>query len=219
MKQWNEVFKKEGKFFIEPQEDMAKIVNIFKKKGVKRVLDLGCGSGRHIVYLAKNGFDAYGIDIAEEGIKIARNWLKDEKLRANLKVGSMYKNLPYKDNFFDAIISIWALHHERLNNVRKAIKESERILKPNGLVFITLFKRNLKSSPPNKIIKKRKYQKADYMVIEPSTYIPLEGHEKGLPHFLFNKFIIKKEFHNFKIKDIWVGTSKRHYCFVGKLKK
>jgi len=54
-KAWDKAFKKEGKIFTKPQEDMPKIVKLFKKSGVKKVLDLGCGSGRHVVYLAKNG--------------------------------------------------------------------------------------------------------------------------------------------------------------------
>jgi 2-polyprenyl-3-methyl-5-hydroxy-6-metoxy-1,4-benzoquinol methylase len=99
MKQWNEAFKKRGKIFLEPQEGMLKIVNIFKKNNVKKVLDFGSGTGRHVIYLAKNGFDAYGIDIAEEGIKITKGWLKKEKLKADLKIGSMYQNLPYNNNF------------------------------------------------------------------------------------------------------------------------
>ena len=105
-KQWDKIFRKYGKFFTKPQEDIPRIVKLFKRKGIKRVLDLGCGSGRHIVYLARRNFDVYGIDIAPEGIKIARDWLKNEGLEANLKVSDIYQPSPYKDNFFDAIISI-----------------------------------------------------------------------------------------------------------------
>lgn len=220
MKQWNEVFKKKGKVFLKPQEDMARIVRIFKKNGVKKVLDLGCGTGRHLIYLAKNDFDVYGIDIAEEGIKIANKWLKDEKLKANLKVGSMYKKLPYEDNFFDTVISIQALHHERIVNVRKAIMEIERILKPGGLIFATFFKRKFRRPYAlNTIVKKFGQQGSDYKIIGNRTYIPIDGHEKGLPHYVFNKREIKKEFGNFKVCDIWVESSNRHYGFLGKLKK
>jgi 2-polyprenyl-3-methyl-5-hydroxy-6-metoxy-1,4-benzoquinol methylase len=57
---------------------------------------LGCGSGRHVVYLAKNGFEVYGIDIAKSGIKIAKEWLKDEKLKANLKAEIFTRNFHTK---------------------------------------------------------------------------------------------------------------------------
>jgi ubiquinone/menaquinone biosynthesis C-methylase UbiE len=222
MKQWNEAFKKKGKIFLEPQENMAEVVKLFKKKEVKKILDLGCGTGRHLIYLAKNKFDVYGIDIAEEGISQSRKWLKSEGQKANLKIGSMYEKLPYKDNYFDAIVSIQALHHERIINVRKAIKEVERILKPGGLVFMSFFKRKLKKAySPTTIVKKFGKQQADYKIIEPRTYMSVGGIEKGLPHYMFNKKEIRKEFHNFKIYDIWVDSRgySKHYCFLGELKK
>lgn len=135
-KAWDRVYREHGKFVTEPQEDMPKIVELFKKSGIKRVLDLGCGSGRHIIFLAKNGFETYGIDIAEEGIKIAKDWLREEGLKAEVTVGDIYKKLPYPDNFFDAIISIKTLHHGRIEWIRRCIREIKRVLKPNGWIFI-----------------------------------------------------------------------------------
>lgn len=105
MKQWNEIFKKYGKVFLEPQEDTERVAEIFRKNGVKKILDLGCGTGRHSVFFTKRGFDVYGIDIAEEGIRMTKEWLKKEGLRSKLKTGSIYGKLPYEANFFDAVIS------------------------------------------------------------------------------------------------------------------
>jgi len=45
MKQWNEIYKTKGKVFLKPQEDLGKIVKVFKKFGVRKVFDLGCGTG------------------------------------------------------------------------------------------------------------------------------------------------------------------------------
>jgi len=218
MKQWNKLFKRYGKVFTKPQEDVPKIVKIFKKHNIKRVLDLGSGSGRHTVYLAKQGFKVCGIDIAKQGIKITRNWLKKEKLRASLKVSNIYKKLPYKNNSFDAIISLQTLHHGKIKKIRKLIKEIGRILKPGGLIFITVRKAlKVKGWKKNKIvIHKFRKQKTRYKVIGARLYVPIEGGEKGLIHFCFNKALIRKEFRNFKIFDIWIR--KGHYCFIGKLK-
>jgi SAM-dependent methyltransferase len=212
--QWNKIFKEEGVVFTKPHEDMNKIVKIFKKNGVKRVLDLGCGSGRHLVYLSKHGFDVYGIDIAEHGIKLSKEWLRKEGLKANLKIGDIYKKLPYEDNFFDAIISIRTLHHNKIEKIRKLIKELESVLKPGGMIFITvskkLTKKELRKIPKDKIWKIK--------IIAPRTYIPLGRGEKGLIHFWFNKTILRKEFKNFKIHDIWIEKDKHHYCLLGSLK-
>ena len=43
-----------------------------KKHGVKRVLDLGCGAGRHCVLLAGSGFEVVGIDVSKYALKMAR---------------------------------------------------------------------------------------------------------------------------------------------------
>lgn len=218
MKQWNEIFKKHGKVFTKPHEDMAKIVKQFKAHHVNKVLDLGSGTGRHVIYLAKHGFDVSGIDIAQKGIEITKDWLKKEKLKAHLTTGSFYQRLPYQDNFFDAVISTSAIHHAKIGEVRKAIQEIERILKPNGLIFIVVRKRKFRNWTKSKIVEKYGEQKTNYKVIAERTYIPIEGGEKGLAHYLFNRKLLKKEFKNFKIIDIWVDTDKRHYCLLGSMK-
>lgn len=181
-------------------------------------MDLGCGSGRHVIFLAKHGFNVYGFDIADEGMKITRQWLKKEKLKANLKIGSIYKKLPYQNNFFDAVISTHAIHHGKIEDIRKAIRELERVLKPGGLIFVTFRKRKFRKFYPNfAIIEKYGQQKVNYKVISPRTYAPTEGGEKGLPHYLFNKELIRKEFKHFKINELWVSPNGRHYCLLGKL--
>lgn len=220
-KQWDKIFKKCGKVFTKPQENISKITKLFKKKGVKKVLDLGCGSGINLVYLAKHGFEVYGIDNSPTAIKIAKNWIKEKSLKADLKINNIYKRLPYKDNLFDAVISIKTIHHARIKNIRKATKEIERVLKPGGLLFITVRRRRFNKKTWSKYIIDEKYEKriTKYKVLASSrAYIPLEGGEKGLIHYLFNKKLLKKEFRNFKIYDIWVESDKRHYCLLGELK-
>lgn len=212
MKEWNRIFKKQGKVFLKPQEDIPRIVKLFKKNGVKKILDLGCGSGRHMVYLAKHGFEIYGIDIAPKGIEITKDWLRKEQLKANLKIGNVYKKLPYPNNFFDALVSTQILHHNRIRNIRKLIKEIERIIKPGGLIFITVSKKgSIKNIPKEKMWKIK--------FIAPRTFIPSSHDEKGLIHYWFNKKLLRKEFKNFKIYDIWVDFKGRHYCLLGELRR
>ena len=221
-KQWNKIFKERGKVFKKPQEDIPKVVKLLKKKDAERILDLGCGSGRHSVYLAKQGFNVYGIDIAKSGIKIAKEWLKEEDLKADLKIRDIYQELPYPDNFFDAIISTQTLHHARIERIRKLIGEMERILKPKGLIFVTV-RRALRAKgwKKNKIVihkwKGWKKKKVKYKIIDYRTYVPIEGDVKGEIHFNFTKKLIKKEFKNFEIPKIWI--KKGHYCFFGELKE
>lgn len=205
LKQWDEIYKRYGKFFVNPQEGMERIVGVFKEHNVKKVLDLGCGSGRHLIFLAERGFEVYGIDLAETGIKIAKDWLDEKDLHAELKIGSVYEELPYEDDFFDAVVSIRVLHHARIGDIRKAIKEIQRVLKSRGLIFITVRKRTPKK------------RRLKFIALDSRTYIPVEGDEKDLIHYLFNKRLLRREFRNFEIHDIWVDRE-NYYCLLGESK-
>jgi len=208
--QWNEVYKNEKR--PKPiQEDFPDVVKVFKEHNVNRVLDLACGSGRHLVYLASEGFSVYGLDISKEGITKAQAALKEKHLKADLVVGSMYQRLPYETDFFDAIICIRALHHGTIEEISRAIKEMERVLKPKGLIYVTVRKR----------IPKREMLPHKY--IAPRTYVPTEGKEKGVVHYLFNKKLLEKKFKNFKILRLKADHGPKkweaYYSLLGELKQ
>src|SRR3989338_2127374 len=207
-KQWNEVYVNDN-FTKKPQRNLPQIANFFKLNNISRILDLGCGSGRNIVYLAKEGFEMYGLDISSEGVHKTKLWLKKEGVNASLKVRSMYGKLPYQKNYFDAIMCIRTLNHGTIQDIRKAISEIKRILKPNGFIYLTVVKGITKS-----------LQK-DYTFIDSRTYVPLGGREKGVIHYLFNKNILEKEFKDFKIIKLSTNKSLKnkdeYYVLFGKL--
>lgn len=194
---WNEIFKRRGRVFLEPHEDMPRVVRILKKSGATTVLDLGCGTGRHVVYLAKNGFSVFGLDHSPEGIKASRQWLSDEKLDADLQVQDMTDRLPFNDGLFDAVVSVQVVHHAEMAMIRHVVREVTRVLKPAGFVFVT--------------VPKTRNQARTYEQIEENTFVPLDGPEKGLPHHYFTPRELRGVFGVFDIKDIRID-SVEHYC-------
>ncbi|MEM2936138.1 MAG: class I SAM-dependent methyltransferase [Candidatus Bathyarchaeia archaeon] len=108
-----------------------------KEKGMSGaiILDAGCGEGRNSIYLAKQGFKIYGIDIALPAIETGKRWVKSEGLTemVNLRVGDITK-LPYEDNFFDAVIDSYTM--EFIPKKEDYVKEVVRVLKSEGLFFI-----------------------------------------------------------------------------------
>ena len=197
---WNGVFKTRGKFFTDPHEDMPDVVTLFDKKKVRKVLDLGSGSGRHVVYLAQHGFSVYGFDKSLVGLDITREWLKSEGLTADLRAGEMTAALPYEDDFFDAVISIQVIHHAVLADIKRIVAEIRRILKTSGLIFITF---------PS-----LRNQAREYEEIESGTFVPLDGMEKGLPHHYFTPDTFGEMFKDFEITDIHIDEVD-HYVLTG----
>lgn len=215
--QWEKIYKGEGQGYkyysiLEtPHLDMDKIIKVFKKNKTCKVLDLGCGAGRNTWYLADQGFEAYGLDNAPTGLDMLKKALKERELKAELKVGDAFDTLPYPDNFFDALVSVQVMQHAKESVIKKAVKEISRVVKPGGLIFITLCGRCSKGKLRYCLVKTANK-------IAPNTYVPTQGNETGLVHFIYNKDLILKHYNNFSILDFW-RDDKDYYAFLAKNNK
>jgi ubiquinone/menaquinone biosynthesis C-methylase UbiE len=106
---------------------------LFKKYKGKKVLDYGCGDGDVAVFLAKNGIEMVGIDIADIRIKKARQLAQKEGMNSEVAFFVMdAEKTEFPNNYFDGIICTGVLHHLE---IEKAFKEMARILKPEGTII------------------------------------------------------------------------------------
>jgi SAM-dependent methyltransferase len=204
MPDWNDIFSKRGKVFLKPHPDMERLVKLFRKNGVKKILDLGCGTGRHLIFLINKGFELHGLDAAPRGLEIAKKWLEEQNLFANLLLHRIEEKFPYADGFFDALISIQVIHHNFMDKIIITINEIERILRKGGIFFITV--------PTLKLFKHK--NKWDLLEVENRTFIPQNGPEKDLTHHFFTKNEIKKLFKNFEINEIYIDKT-NHRAILG----
>lgn len=168
MPTWDELFKQEEFRWKEPHERVVELVPILRERGFHRVYDLGCGTGRHLVFLAHAGFEVYGSDISEMALKYSHDWLRREGLRARLTRADMTL-IPYPDGFFDAVISLYVIYHNTLNQMKKAVAEIHRVLRPGGLALLTF-------------MSKRNYRYGRGKQLEPDTFVPDLGPDEGIPH-------------------------------------
>jgi len=131
---WEDFYER-GKGAKYPDNDIIKIVRKAFKNAEDiskiKILDLGCGMGNHLWFLAKEGFDAYGVDISEFATRTAENFLKKENLSAYLKAGD-FRNLDYPDGYFDGVVCSRSIEANAIEDIKKILKEVHRILKPNG---------------------------------------------------------------------------------------
>ncbi len=204
MSAWDDIFTEKGRVFLESHPDMERLSELSKEKGIKRILDLGCGTGRHLLFFSKKGFEVYGMDASPKALKIAKEWLSEENINVDIQLNRMELKFPYDDNYFDAIISIQVIHHNLIKDIIFTVKEIERILRPKGLIFITFPKIGVGS----------KLDKWELKEIEQGTYIPQTGQEKGLPHHFFTLDEIHQVFRAFELIEIFMDKT-NHRAILG----
>ena len=101
------------------------------------ILEAGCGLGAWVIFLSERGYDIAGIDNNEAVIKELKVW----KPSLKVQYGDIRK-LPYDDNTLGAYISLGVVEHFE-DGCDEAMKEAYRILKPGGLVFLTIPMNNI----------------------------------------------------------------------------
>ncbi|WP_183564242.1 class I SAM-dependent methyltransferase [Mucilaginibacter sp. SP1R1] len=92
-------------------------------------LDIGCGTGNYTIALAAKGLNFYGVEPAEEMLNVAR----DKNKQVNWLLGQAEK-IPADDEVFDGVIATLTIHHWA--NIKSALTEIYRVLKPGGTVVI-----------------------------------------------------------------------------------
>lgn len=114
-----------------PQHFSYTLLLLFKELGIKKVLDVGCGTGLLVQFLNENGFEALGCDIADEALKIARTRNKRDSL-----IKASAQKLPFKNQSFDLICAISLIEHLTSKETKKFLAETRRVLKPRGYFFL-----------------------------------------------------------------------------------
>lgn len=160
--------------------------NALLNHNCKRMLDLGCGNGKHSIYLNSSGFDVYSSDI--DCSKIIKNTKKLNLSNLTIREHS-FTAIPYADNFFDAVICTSTLHHAVLSDIKQGINEVYRVLKPNGH-FIFDFLSTLDAS----------YGLGTK--IEQNTFIGSRSGEENIPHHYTDEPELKTLLNNFSFANI-----------------
>lgn len=120
-------------YLVQKAEMVEKLLN----KPLAKILDFGCGDGlstqKMIEQMPLANF--YGIEVSSKGIEIA----KKSRIKGNFACYNGTE-LPYKDNFFDAIVVSCVFHHIKREKLPEIFTELNRVLKKGG--FLIVFEHN-----------------------------------------------------------------------------
>src|SRR5215472_7989007 len=154
--------------WLEPHPAVVAILTELHARGARRVLDLGCGVGRHALLLAEHGFDVEAIDGSPAGLAVVRETAAARGLPVSLHQG-LADALPFPDAGFDYVLAWNVIHHGTLGDPARRLGEIWRVLRPAGLLQAT-------------VLSTRDANYGIGRAIAPDTFVIDQVERKGHPH-------------------------------------
>lgn len=151
----------------------------------RKVLVFGCGEGAESFFLAKNGAEVTGIDIADGAIQTAKqNAVKQGVDNKCFFLVMDAENLQFKENTFDLITASGVIHHIDFS---KVLPEMLRVIKPRGEIICI---EPLKYNPIFQLYRKltthlRTEWEAEHILGRKEVYMPKKYFKKIKPHFFY----------------------------------
>ncbi len=152
--EWDKSYENGDNFVFYPHEEVIRFMSKFIRKRIGlaefrdmasevkggRILDLGCGIGRHVIYSHEMGLESYGIDLSDAAVNVALEWGHKSGLlevEEKIKQGDI-RQLPWQDEFFHYAVSHGVLDSMPFEIARAACVELARVMHVGGLFYCDL---------------------------------------------------------------------------------
>ncbi|HGG0417588.1 TPA: methyltransferase domain-containing protein [Clostridium sporogenes] len=123
-------------------ENISELSNLDLKQPNIKILELGCGDGslwnKNFNHIPSN-WEITLTDFSDGMLKDAKKNLGEKRSRFNFKIVNA-ENIPFEEESFDAVIANHMLYH--VPNINKALKEINRVLKSEGILFASTVGKN-----------------------------------------------------------------------------
>lgn len=193
MEDWKQIYSRGEVPQVKPSSQIINLIPLFVEKAIKKILDHGCGTGRHVKYLAEQSFYVVGSDYSLDALSTARHLTSDLN-NVNLVYSEMDR-IPFENYFFDAIISNHVIQHALKFQRDKAFSEIDRTLRRNGFLFLRV--------PSTKHLVYGRGRK-----IEDNTFIDIEELPDGkTPHHYFCEQELKDYLENYTVLEMKHNSS------------
>lgn len=135
---WGEIFADPVMQGREPNPELMGLIPRWQAAGCRRVLDAGCGVGRHLLPLLAAGFRVWGVDCDARVLELGKARLANSAppaVASNL-VQADLNRLPFAHGSFDLVVSVNVINHGDAATFRDYCRELDRVLKTGGHLFI-----------------------------------------------------------------------------------
>lgn len=207
----------------EPQADVLRFFKFLKKEEKyrlesRKILDLGCGTGRNSNYLAEKGNSVIGIDFSKTAIKLAISRAEQKNLKVDYYLSSIAS--PYKADNFSIDLALDVTSSNSLNEKERAfyLNELNRVLKPGAYFFVRALAKDSNKNVKKLLSKFPGPEKDTYFIKEMNLFERVFSREDFID--LYSKFfkilkIIKKtNYTNFNNRiykrDYWIAYLKKY---------
>jgi ubiquinone/menaquinone biosynthesis C-methylase UbiE len=126
---WDRIFR-ERSWGRWPAEEVVRAIARIGRPGL-RVLEVGCGAGAQLWYLAHEGHAPVGLDFAPAALGLAAARVADEGITVPLVRGDA-RALPFADASYDVVLDVETFAHVPPGGVEPAWREAARVLEPGG---------------------------------------------------------------------------------------
>ena len=135
---WGEIFADPVMQGREPNPELMGLIPRWQAAGCRRILDAGCGVGRHLLPLLQAGFRVWGVDCDARVLELGKERLANSAppaVASNL-VQADLNRLPFAHGSFDLVVSVNVINHGDAATFRDYCRELDRVLKTGGHLFI-----------------------------------------------------------------------------------
>lgn len=185
-------------YWLTPDPEVTAWAERVWMTGGRRVLDLGCGLGRHVVALARRGFLVTGCDVSPTALARCRAWLDQEGLTATLGQHPMTV-LPYPDRSFDGVLAMYVIYHATRAEIEQTLAEMHRVLVPGGRLYATFIARDqLRGDQLPAEVARRRVEIEPFTFVDPADSVG----DKRLPHHYCDEAEVRDLLAGFVIDDL-----------------
>ena len=192
-------------FWNVPSMDAYFLLHRWRDSGRLRLLDLGCGLGRHALLFARNGFHVTATDVSPSGLETLAHSARAEGIPLDIAQADA-RRLPFEAGCFDAVLAYHSIYHVDRQGMTAVLRELRRVLAPAGEVYATFISKTAPS-----------FLDGSSVVVDGNVRMKKEEEGSVLPHYYVDLADLRSLLADFRIlslrhvEDILETGSNLHY--------